>query len=639
MVIPFQITQTLQNYASTAGVFSPDGQVFIVGCQDQTIKIKNVQTGIDVQILEGLTREAVVLAISPDGSILCAGDGNHGITIWDLPTGKIIHYFPNAHSNVITALVISPNGKTLISGSWDWSIKIWNLTSGKITHRLDHKCAVYGLAIAPDGEKFSSAGNTDEIKVWSLKTGMVLQTLKGHLSIVGALAISDNGKFLASGSKIGMLLRTFDEVALKTGQYRSIKIWDIKTGQELNSLTGHNDDICALAISADGKILVSSSEDRTIKVWDLDHGQVQHTLTGHSHWVKVVALSPDQPTLASLGYGTLKFWNLSTGQLLSSYTGHSDSVIRLTPSPDGQVFASGSRDRNIKIWNLQTCQEICTLVGKLDRQLSFIVTSDEEIVSWVPGEAGDAPIVRSQPGHSDSVFCMAFNPANSQQLISGSVDKTIKIWDLTLQRVTHTLIGHEDIVFALAVHSQGQTLMSGGKDETLKLWNLQTGELIRTVAAEYWVRNILVGAETDTFICGGKQAAIQIRHWETGEIIRQIGTESDGNLSLDISSDQQFLLSCGTGGIIRVWHLETGELIRRIQSSSGYCGAISPDNNLIAVGSDDNTISLFSMKTGEELQTLTGHKKWGVKSLFFSTDGYSIISGGGDGMIKVWKTL
>jgi WD40 repeat protein len=632
----FQLHQTLQNYESTAGIFSPDGKTFIVGCQDKTIKIKEIQTGRDLQIINCLTEKAVVLAISRDGSILCAGDDRHGITVWDLQTGKILHSFADAHSNVITSLAISPDGKKLISGSWDWSIKVWSLTSGKTKHHLYHKCGVYAVVIAPDGEKFFSAGNTDEIKIWHCQTGRVLQTLHGHLSTVGALAITKDGKFLASGSQINILQNTFDEVALQTGEYRSIKIWDLEMGQEIYSLTGHEDNICALAISDDGQTLVSGSKDQTIKIWNLATVRLIQTLIGHSHTVRLVALSPDQQILASLGNSTLKFWNLSLGQLISSYGGHTASINCLTLSPDGQIFASGSDDRDIKLWDLQTYQEICTLAGQ-SSGLQVMATSDEEIVSWDTYQ--DAGRGRSQPGHGDSILCLVFNPTNPQQLISGSADQTIKIWDLAHQKATHTLRGHQDMGFSLAVHPLGKTLISSSKDKTLKLWNLQTGELVKTLMIESWIRNILVGTDTDTFICGGTRAAIQIRHWETGEILRQIGTETDENLAMALSSDRQLLVSSYLGGIIKIWHLATGELKQTIQlnSNSGLAVAISPDHNLIAATGEDNRIDLYDRQTGVHLQSLLGHQRWGVRSIFLSNDGQSIISGGTDNTIKVWK--
>ncbi|GHO82248.1 Hsp70 family protein [Dictyobacter formicarum] len=198
----------------------------------------------------------------------------------------------------------------------------------------DH--VVSGVAISPDGETLVSGSLDKTIKVWNLATGQLLHILTGHTGIVSSAAISPDGETLVSGC---------DEM---------IKVWRLATGQLLHILTGHTRGVSGVAISPDGETLVSGSDDKTIKVWNLATGQQLRTLTGHTRGVYSIAISPDGETLVSGSDDeTIKVWDLATGQQLRTLTGHTDVVYSVAISPDGEALVSGSLDKTIKIWGMQ----------------------------------------------------------------------------------------------------------------------------------------------------------------------------------------------------------------------------------------------------------------------------------------------
>jgi WD40 repeat protein len=120
------------------------------------------------------------------------------------------------------------------------------------------------------------------------------------------------------------------------------------------TLIGHSSSVNAVAISPDGKILASGSRDKTIKLWNLVTGEQIRTFTGYSNSVYSVAISPDGKTLASGSDDkTIKLWNLATGEKIRTFTGHSEKVWSIAISPDGKTLASGSGDFTIKIWRLK----------------------------------------------------------------------------------------------------------------------------------------------------------------------------------------------------------------------------------------------------------------------------------------------
>ncbi len=255
------------------------------------------------------------------------------------------------------------------------------------------------------------------------------KTLTGHTNMVWSVVISPDGQTLVSSS----------------GD-KTIKSWNLRTGEVLRTLAGHANMVLSVALSHDGQTLASSSWDRTLKIWNLRTGELLHTLAAHKKELWSVAISPDGQTLVSSTGDFNQIWNLRTGQLLGTLAGHLDTVWSVALSPDGQILASGSKDHTIKIWNLRTGELLRTLIG-----------------------------------HSGRVRSVAFSP-DGQILASGSWDRTIKIWNLRTGELLRTLIGHSGYVNSVAISPNGQILASGSDDHTLKLWNLRTGKLLGTLS-------------------------------------------------------------------------------------------------------------------------------------------------------------
>lgn len=127
---------------------------------------------------------------------------------------------------------------------------------------------------------------------------------------------------------------------------------------EAKTLIGHSGWIRSVAISPDGQTLVSVSEDKTIKLWNLNTGQLLRTLTGHSDKVTSVAISPDGQTLVSGSLDKkIKLWNLNTGQRLRTLDVRTSQglivqVSAIAFSADGQTLVSGDETGTLKIWRL-----------------------------------------------------------------------------------------------------------------------------------------------------------------------------------------------------------------------------------------------------------------------------------------------
>jgi WD40 repeat protein len=173
------------------------------------------------------------------------------------------------------------------------------------------------------------------VKVWELESGRLLRSLEGHTGGVWAVAVSPDGRFIVSGS---------DD--------RTVKVWEARK-RAAAALPGrpYGWGERAVAVSPDGRFIVSGSDDRTVKVWELESGRLLRSLEGHTDWVRAVAVSPDGRFIVSGSSDrTVKVWELESGRLLRSLEGHTDGVRAVAVSPDGRFIVSGSEDRTVKVW-------------------------------------------------------------------------------------------------------------------------------------------------------------------------------------------------------------------------------------------------------------------------------------------------
>jgi WD40 domain-containing protein/caspase domain-containing protein len=274
--------------------------------------------------------------------VLASGSGAATVKLWDVASGRELHTLGGGHTNVTdfdvpSNVAFSPDGKMLAlggsgSGAPGGTVKLWDVASGRALRALSgHAVAVNSVAFSPDDTVLASGNNDGTVRLWDVATGRELRTLSGHTSGFNcgwglkSIGFSPDGWTLASGS---------GERNLASGSADdTIKLWDVTTGRELRTLSGHSDAVDTVAFSPDGRMLASGAEDHTIKLWDVASGQELGSLSGHSSGVTSVAFSPDGKVLVSGGAdGMTRVWDVSSGKERVALIGFTDgSSIAITP--------------------------------------------------------------------------------------------------------------------------------------------------------------------------------------------------------------------------------------------------------------------------------------------------------------------
>jgi WD40 repeat protein len=165
-----------------------------------------------------------------------------------------------------------------------------------------------------------------------------LRSLKEHTGWVNAVAVSPDGRTIISGSRD-----------------RTVKVWEAESGRLLRSLEGHTNDVNAVAVSAYGRWIVSGSDDGTVKVWEMESGRLLRSLEGHTGGVNAVVVSPDGRTIVSGSRdSTVKVWDAESGLLMRTLEGHTGEVWVVAVSPDGLFIISSSDDHTLRAWDLES---------------------------------------------------------------------------------------------------------------------------------------------------------------------------------------------------------------------------------------------------------------------------------------------
>lgn len=276
----------------------------------------------------------------------------------------------------------------------------------------------------------------------------------------------------------------------------TIKIWDYESGDYERTMRGHTDSVQDLAFDQNGKWLVSSSADTTVKLWDFNVYECVKTMRGHDHNVSSVTFMPSGDfVVTSSRDKTIKIWEVSTGYCIKTLTGHRDWVRMVRINSDGGLLASCSNDQTVRIWAIDTWEFRAEL-----RSHDHVV----ECVAWATDAA--VPVI-CEAANIDMKKVVRPGPF----LISGSRDKTIKMWDVSSEMCLFTLVGHDNWVRSILFHPSGKYVLSGGDDRTLRVWDIANKRNCKTLDAhQHFVCTLDFHKKTPYVITGSLDSTIKI---------------------------------------------------------------------------------------------------------------------------------
>ncbi|KAF9821571.1 hypothetical protein IEO21_00417 [Rhodonia placenta] len=353
-------------------------------------------------------------------------------------------------------------------------------------------------------------------RVWNLETGTEVHCLTGHTRAVRALQ--------------------FDEAKLITGSMdRTMRVWNWRTGQCLRTLEGHTEGVVCL--NFDSTVLASGSVDTTIKVWNLKTAEC-FTLRGHCDWVNAVQLwdadgtspascssSPDASQFSGSNHdinrgkmlfsasddGTIRLWDLSLRTCVRLFKGHVGQVqslkLVMVDEDCDEAEAEAPSSPNDPVTPLPMILSPSSPRSQLSQSYSSLSRSASPLASYAQALSITNGAADSEP--SKTVNQPKRNAAKRQKrvLISGSLDNTIKLWDIDSGKATRTLFGHIEGVWAVA--SDKLRLVSGSHDRTIKVWVREEGRCMATLVGHRGAVTCLALGE-DKIVSGSDDGDVRL---------------------------------------------------------------------------------------------------------------------------------
>ena len=282
-------------------------------------------------------------------------------------------------------------------------------------------------------------------------------------------------------------------------------------------------------------------------------------------------------------------------------------------------------------------RESLALLEDLESPSSDLVAEIERLRSEIRRRWSDVARLRDLKGHTHVVRSVAFSP-DGKQILSGSYDRTLRIWDAKNGEVRATLTGHADLIMAVAWSPKGELVASAGYDE-VRVWNVASGATVRNYTAHAGaVRAVAFSPDGKTLATAGDDKIVRL--WNLEAVNEHITLEGRAEriFCLAFSPDGKLLASAGDDRTIGLWDVAGRKLLDTLTGHSKSVSAVafSPDGATLASGSDDNNVMLWRLPEGKAFATLQRHTD-AVFSVCFSPNGKTLASASADRTIKIWN--
>jgi U3 small nucleolar RNA-associated protein 13 len=569
--------------------------------------------------------------IDATGTLLATGGADNVTKVWDIRGGYVTHTF-HGHSGLISALkffvqkdhTVTKNKSTdlsanagfrLASGSEDGVIRVWDLQKSKNIATLDsHVSIVRSLDYSASERALVSASRDKTVMLWdtkSWKTRKVIPVLEG----VEAVGFLNNDTMLYSAGESGI-----------------VRIWDVEDGSEITKeqdagldsdmilqVIHFKDQDSLLAVHADQTLIAYSVEPLQLlqKGEKISELTILKRVSGTLDEIIDIAYLLPEKSLIAVASNSENVRVLSVSDDAGEYFGadravlkeHSEIVIALDTDWSGHWLVTGSKDNTAKLWKIDpstdTFECFVTLRGHAE-------------------SVGAVSLSKAVPASDTPAFK---KPLNQPPLfvISGSQDRTIKLWDISSQkdpataRARYTRRAHEKDINSIDIHHSGDIFASASQDRLVKIWSVREGE----------VQGVLRGHKRGVWSVKFAPKTIPAVANDTGKAEKDLILTASGDKSVKIWSLESF--TC-----LRTFEGHTNSVLRALwlnPRSTGNRDRVVPE---VVSSAGDGLVKVWDVTTGELVCTLDNHedKVW---ALAHRPDSNTILSGAGDGTVTFWS--
>ncbi|XP_069838180.1 transducin beta-like protein 3 [Dendropsophus ebraccatus] len=595
------ITRTIEQEDQediTCFVLSPDDEILVTSSRALLLKQWQWQEGTCTRTWKAIhTAPVSSMTFDPTSTLLATGGCDSTIKIWDVLKQYCTHNLKGS-SGVVHLVQFHPDMSRLqlFSSSMDYKIRIWDLKSSKCLCILEtHYSAVTSLCFSPDGDTMISSGRDKICTVWDLVTNTPKRTVPVYESVEVVLLLPNTPNLIGRDQDTTSLL------FITAGSKGILQVWDAvtsrclytqklpHTSQKSSDEEGDEHSLTHCLLLPNQEEIVTVNAEHSIIMYDLHNLDLKKQFAGYNDEVlDVKFLGPsDSYIVVATNSPQIKVFELETSNCQILY-GHTETVLALDVFKKGLMFASCAKDRTVRIWrmNKTTGKVHCVAMGgghtngvgaiACSRlKGSFIVSGSQDFTLkiWTLPESitkaskGQTPELESlyasvtEKAHDKDINSVAVSP-NDKLIVSGSQDKTAKLWSASDLSLVGVLRGHKRGVWCVQFSPVDQVVATSSADGTLKLWGLQEFSCLKTFE--------------------GHDASV---------------------LKVIFVSRGAQLLTSGSDGLLKLWTIKTNECVKTLDGHEDKVWGLygNKGDNAVVTGSADSSIVLWKDVTEVEL--------------------------------------
>jgi len=571
--------------------------------------------------------DAVGFAFAPGGQNMATWSKNGPIRIYSLQNGNLVATITH-QTDQLNDLEYSPDGQFIAGGGRDTVGRVWNANTGELVYTLrEHEWPIFGVSYSSDGQYLLTHDSEQNWLLWDTESGQLLQEIphngaEGTVELVGGqpyvvvtgsyeqevLGIYDvpAGEWIFETDGKFLHFRPETNTAYVANE-SNVEVWNVATGEQVNSWNGHEAPIAWIDVSGDGQYVATCDKSGGSRIWDAATGELVSWENTHLP-IDRIGISPNNALYMTLGGGrnpVIEVRRIADSALVNVLTGHEDSLFSRMYQfdPSGNLIATASVDQTVRLWSARDSKVnrtawyaragIKSLDVANDGALAVSTVDDYNRVIHPNREfAVDGAVGRTVGVNLGSVITPP-----GDQLVYLADEFTPAVIDLDSGDFLGLLSGHDGAVRAMAVSADGARLVTGAWDGLARIWDLNTLEQL--AALDHGDVEISAVA----FATGGARVAT--------------GT---------------------TDGEVTLWDIQTGQATA-LGSHDAPVWALTfhPDGTRLAsAADDDDRVLLWTLDGQTEPRVLAGHLVEAGSSLAFDDTGGRLFTTARDG-ISVWN--
>ncbi|KAL0400451.1 UNVERIFIED_CONTAM: Transducin beta-like protein 3 [Sesamum latifolium] len=554
-----------------------------------SIKIIDSSNAAIKSTIEGDSEPVTALLLSPDDNFLFSASHTRQIRVWDLSSLKCIRSW-KGHEGPVMGMTCHASGGLLATAGADKKVQVWDVDGGFCTHYFKgHKGVV-------------TSGDDATVRVWNLTNKKCVATLEKHQSTVTSMAISEDGWTLLTAGrdkKHGKKKISSSSIQFITvGERGIVRIWNsdgavLLFEQKSSDFTVSSDKeevtrgFTSAMMLPLGQGLLCATADQQFLIYDLekdaDHGLnlvLRKRLIGYNEEIADMKFLGEEEKFLAVATSVeqVRVYDLASMSCSYVLTGHTDVVLCLdtcVPSSGNTLIVTGSKDNTVRLWESHSRRCIGVGIGhmgavgavafsKKNRNFFVSGSSDRTLKVWsLDGISDDTEEVSSLKAkavvaaHDKDINSVAIAP-NDSLVCSGSQDRTACIWRLPDLVSVVVLKGHKRGIWSVEFSPVDQCVITASGDKTIKIWAITDGSCLKTFEGHTSsvIRASFVTRGTQFVSCGA-DGLVKLWTVKTNECVATYDQHEDKIWALAVGKQTEMLATGGGDAVINLWHDST----------------------------------------------------------------------------------